>query len=108
MNTPIELLALIFSMFGSILVCSSKKRRRKIAFYIWFIANMIWFNYAIMDNNFYQIMLWLFYIFTAIVGIIKNSENIKKEPYNKHIIEKPISGIDYNDFNNLSDTDLLG
>jgi uncharacterized membrane protein YhhN len=67
-------LALLLSMLGSILICSSYKHKRKIGFCCWLISNLIWLNNAFILNDFYQIILWVFYLITSIVGIIKNSK----------------------------------
>jgi len=65
----IKIIALLCSITGALMITSRKGKTRLFAFLILIVANTMWLINAITISDYTQAALWVFYIFTCILGI---------------------------------------
>ncbi len=59
-------------MLGSILVAMSSAQLRSLAFAIWIVANVCWLNDARVRKDREQLILYMFFTITSLLGFYTN------------------------------------
>ncbi|MBN1194544.1 MAG: hypothetical protein JXA08_04260 [Methanomicrobiaceae archaeon] len=64
--------AVVLGMAGAVLVTAKARGIRRAGFGCWIVGNLIWLAFSYADENRYLMLMFSFYLITAIIGL-KNS-----------------------------------